>query len=411
MLDINFIRENTDLVKKAVQQKHADVDIDELLRVDQERRKLLSEVEGLREQRNIASKEKNIEKGKEIKNKLEDLEPKLEEVNKKFYELMIYVPNIILSDVPVGKDESENVVVRKWGEVPKFDFPVKDHIEIGALLDIIDTETAAKVTGSRFAYLKNEAVVLQFAIIQYTLRILQDKGFVPVLPPVMIKPDVYTKMARLDPKQAEERYYLKDDDLYLIGSAEHTMGPLHIDQTLDEKTLPLRYVGYSTSFRREAGSYGKDVKGILRVHQFDKIEIESFTLPEEGIKEQDFIVSIQESLMQSLNLPYQVVSICTGDMGKPDARQFDIETWLPGQGRYRETHTSDYMTDYQARRLNTKVKRASGKIELVHMNDATAFALGRTIIAILENYQQKDGSVRVPEVLIPYTGFSEIKPK
>lgn len=428
MLDINFIRENIDLVKKTIINKHASVNIDKLLELDKKRRELISEIETLRTQRNIVAKERDIEKGKEIKSKLEKLEPQLENVNQDFYNLMILVPNITLSDTPIGKDESENKVIRKWGEPKKFDFQIKDHIELGNLLNLIDTETAAKVTGSRFTYLKNEAVILQFAIIRFTLDILQnqkilkglaqkidgnmsDKTFIPVLPPMMINPEVYTKMARLDPTQAEERYYLPADDLYLIGSAEHTLGPIHMDQVIEEKEFPLRYVGYSTSFRREAGSYGKDVRGILRVHQFDKIEIESFNLAENGAKEQEFIVAIQEYLMQSLNIAYQVVAICTGDMGKPDARQFDIETWMPAQDKYRETHTSDYMTDYQSRRLNTRVKRKDGKTELVHMNDATAFAIGRILIAILENYQQKDGSVKIPEVLQKYTGFDIIKPK
>lgn len=428
MLDINFIRENTDQVKQAAKNKNSNIDIDRILDLDKQKRDLLSEVEALRQERNIVAKERNIERGKEIKTQLEELEPRLSKVDEDLYNLMILVPNIPLPEVPVGKDESENKPVRKWGEPKKFDFQARDHIELGNLLDLIDTETAALVTGSRFTYLKNEAVLLQFAIIQFTFEVLQnkqilkelvqkidvelsDQAFIPILPPVMIKPEVYTRMARLDPIQAEERYYLPADDLYLIGSAEHTLGPIHMNQMLNEDLLPLRYVGYSTSFRREAGSYGKDVKGILRVHQFDKIEIESFTLPEYGAKEQELIVAIQEYLMQALKLSYQVVAICTGDMGKPDARQFDIETWMPGQGQYRETHTSDYMTDYQSRRLNTKVRRKDGRSVLVHMNDATAFAIGRILIAILENYQQEDGSVVVPEVLRKYTGFSEIKPK
>lgn len=428
MLDINFIRNNPDQVKKAVLDKHSEVDIDHLLELDKKKRKLINQIETLRAERNVVSQGKNIEKGKEIKNKLGELEPELTELDNHLMDLMILVPNIPLKDVPVGKDESENVVMRKWGEVTKFDFPIKDHIEIGKTLDIIDIETAAKVTGTRFNYLKNEAVRLQFALIQFTFDVLQDpeiiknlaqkidpnlssKTFVPVIPPMMIKPEVYTKMARLDPSQAEERYFLPADNLYLIGSAEHTLGPLHMDQVLEEKDLPFRYVGYSTSFRREAGSYGRDVKGILRVHQFDKIEMESFSLPENGAKEQELIVAIQEYLVQALKLPYQVINICTGDMGTPDARQFDIEVWMPAQNKYRETHTSDYMTDYQARRLNTKVHVRGGKNEFVYMNDATAFAIGRILIAILENYQQFDGSVIVPEVLRKYTGFSVISSK
>ncbi len=428
MLDIKFIRENTDLVRKAVRDKNSSVDLDQLLRVDEKRRVLTTQVEALRQQRNEAAASKDVERGRSIKGELGKLEADLVVVSKDYFELMIQVPNIPLADVPIGKDDSENVVVRKWGEPKKFDFEVKDHFELGKALDLIDTETAAAVTGSRFTYLKNQAVGLQFALIQYAFSILQDqailkeiaekvapgfssKVFTPVVPPVMIRPEVYTKMARLDPEQAEERYYLQKDDIYLIGSAEHTLGPMHMDQILDEEGLPIRYVGYSTSFRREAGSYGRDVKGILRMHQFDKVEMESFCLPENSAQEQEFFVAIQEHLMQMLKIPYQIVNVCTGDMGGPDARHFDVECWVPAQKKYRETHSADLVTDYQARRLGTKCRRKDGKVEFIHMNDATVFAIGRTLIAIMENYQRMDGSIEVPEVLVPYTGFTEITPK
>lgn len=428
MLDINYVKDNADRVKQAVKNRQSNFDVDALLELDKKRRDLIVEVEDLRQQRNIAAREKNIEAGRAIKQKLEELEPKLQEAEKQVYDLLIVLPNVPFDEVPVGKDDTENVVIRKWGEPTKFTFTPKDHLELGISLGIIDTETASKVSGARFTYLKGEAVNLQFALVMHAFSVLQDekliaeiaqkagididtKPFVPVIPPMMIKPDVYIKMARLDPNQAEERYYMQNDDMYLIGSAEHTLGPIHIGETLDEKELPLRYVGYSTSFRREAGSYGKDTKGILRLHQFDKIEMETFTTAEDSTKEQDLIVAIQEYLMQSLNLPYQVLAVCTGDMGGPDARQIDVETWMPAQDKYRETHSSDLVTDYQSRRLGTRVKRMDGKTELVHMNDATAFAIGRTLIALLENYQQEDGSVKVPEVLQKYTGFTEIRPK
>ncbi len=428
MLDINYIRENIDVVKKAATSKRVEVDLDKLISLDTKRRELTTKVDELRQLRNIAAKDQDIEKGKALKGELEGLEKELKVVSEQFINLMILVPNVPCEDVPLGRDESENKVIRKWGEVRDLGFTPKDHIELGQRLDIIDMETAAKVSGTRFAYLKGEAVLLQFALIQYAFKVLQDveilkeiaskinpdfsyKSFVPVIPPVMIKPDVYVKMARLDPSVVDERYYLPADDLFLVGSAEHTLGPLHMDESIAEKDFPKRYVGYSTSFRREAGSYGKDTKGILRVHQFDKVEMESFSLPENSLKEQDFIVAIQEYLMQRLNIPYQVVIACTGDMSAPDARQIDIESWIPSQGKYRETHTSDLMTDYQARRLGIKVKRADGSLEVAHMNDATVFAIGRTLIAILENYQLEDGSVKIPEVLVPFTGFSEITPK
>ncbi len=428
MLDINYIRENIDKVKKVVQQKHSHADIDSLLMIYEKKRELTHQVEELRQQRNVAANNKDIDLGKKIKGKLNELEPQLRDIEKQFFDLMVLVPNIPLEGVPEGEDESDNKVIRTWGHVEKMKFVPKSHLELGENLKLINTQKAAEVVGSRFAYLFNEAVMLEFAIISYTFSILQDKQilqsiaqkinpnmpfnpFIPVLPPVMVKPDVYTKMGRLDQFQAEDRYYLPVDDLYLIGSAEHTLGPLHMNETLAEDLLPIRYIGFSTSFRREAGSYGKDIQGILRMHQFDKIELESFSLPEQSREEQDFIIAIQEYLVQSLNLPYQVVEICTGDMGLPDARQIDIETWIPSQNKYRETHTSDLMTDFQTRRLNIKVKRKDGKVEYLHTNDATAFAIGRILIAIFENYQQEDGTILVPEVLKPFVNFTKISPK
>lgn len=417
MLDIKFIRENPKLVEEKSAQKGYVVNVEKLLKIDEDRRKLIEEVDKLRSERKKAADSRDGKRGQQLKKELKEKEDKLEKLTEEFYFLIREIPNLPTDDVPVGKDETENKPVRKWGTPQKFDFKVKDYQELGESLDIIDTKTAAEVAGPRFGYIKGPLAIVQFALIQYVLELLTNKNqlakiskynpkpFVPVIPPVMIKPQVFDQMARLEPK--EERYYLEKDNLYLIGSAEHTLGPMHMNQTLSERDLPIRYVGYSTSFRREAGSYGKDTRGIFRVHQFDKLEIESFTVSEDSIKEQDFIVVIQERLMQELEIPYQVVMICTGDMGGPDARQIDIEAWFPAQGRYRETHTADLMTDYQARRLNTKVKRKNGKIEYIHMNDATVFA-GRTLLAILENFQQKDGSILIPKVLQKYAGFEKI---
>lgn len=431
MLDINYIRENTEKVKEAAKNKqHDPAIVDEVLALSQKRVGLIQRTEELRQERNQISKsdsEENRKRGKEIKDELKELEPGLEEVEKEYKNALYKIPNVPFDEVPVGKDESENKVVKKVGEPKKFSFKPKDHLELGEALGIIDVETASKVTGPRFGYLKRDAVLLEFALNMFAMGILTNevklkeitdkagldvstKPFIPVLPPVMVKAEVFLKMARinsLDPSQEEEKYYLPKDDLYLIGSAEHTLGPMHMDQTIAEKDLPIRYAGFSTAFRREAGSYGKDTRGVFRVHQFDKLEMESFTTPEDSRKEQEFIVAVQEHLNSVLGLPYQVVEICTGDMGGPDARQIDIETWLPGQDKYRETHTSDLMTDYQARRLGTKVQRKGGETEYVHMNDATAFA-GRSLIAILENYQQEDGSIEIPEALRPYMGKDKI---
>ncbi len=426
MLDIKFIRQNPEAIKKAIHDKRIDLDLDKLLAVDERRRHVLMEFEKLRAEQNKKSAEKlspeQISELKSVKEKIKILSDELDLVEKEFNELLLKVPNIPSDDTPIGPDENSNKVLRQVGKLLRFEFQPKEHWELGHVLDIIDTERAAKVSGARFAYMKGGLVLMEFALMQYGLSVLTDQKilkniikkaklgisdtpFIPVLPPVFIKSDVFQKMGRLEPK--EERYYIPSDDLYLIGSAEHTLGSMHMDELLPIDKLPLRYVGFSTAFRREAGSYGKDMKGILRVHQFDKLEMESFTLPEDSYKEQDFIVAIQEYMVQELGLPYQVVSICTGDMGAPDARQIDIETWMPGQNKYRETHTSDLMTDYQSRRLGIKFKRED-KYEFVHMNDATAFA-GRTLIAILENYQTEKGTVKIPKVLQRYMGIKEIK--
>ena len=436
MLDIKFIRQNPEVVKKAIQNKNIDLDLDKLLALDSRRRELIESSETVKAEQNKKSKgpQFNVEELKELKEKFKVMEHELSCVEEEFGQLMLQVPNIPLEDTPVGSDESGNKVLRQWGEVRKFsaeggsasgeDFKPKEHWELGQELDLIDNERAAKVSGARFTFLKKELALMQFALIQFALSVFTDEKqlkkiikkaglevgptpFIPIIPPVMIRPDAFQKMARLEPK--EERYHLPADDLYLVGSAEHTLGAMHSGEIFEETDLPLRYIGYSTAFRREAGSYGKDTKGILRLHQFDKLEMESFCLPENSVQEQDLFVAIQEHLVQALSIPYQVVAICTGDMGGPDARQIDIEMWMPGQNKYRETHTADLMTDYQSRRLGTKVKRDGGS-EFVHMNDATAVAIGRTLIAIMENYQTSKGTILVPKVLRKYMGgIKEIK--
>jgi len=434
MLSIDFIKENKKQVEQSIKKRGMQLDLDKLLELDKKRRDLIAKVEKLRASRNKISEVKGkpsseqIEKATEIKNQLQSLEPDLKETEQQFNQLLARVPNLLHSDVPEGKDESDNKPIRKWGAPPKFNFEPKDHVELGKKLDIIDTKKSAKISGARFCYLKNEAVLIQFALVQYTLNVLTSekqlkkisqkvqknypaKPFIPVVPPVMIRPQVFKKMARLNKEDKEEKYYFPKDNIYLIGSAEHTLGPLHMNETIKEEKLPLRYLGYSTAFRREAGSYGKDTRGILRVHQFDKLEMESFTSSDDSFREQEFFIAIQEHLMQQLKIPYQVVAICTADMGKPDFRQVDVEAWIPSQEKYRETHTSDLMTDYQSRRLNTKVKKKDGTAEFVHMNDATAFAIGRTLIAILENYQKKNGSIEVPKALQKYLSFKVIRPK
>jgi seryl-tRNA synthetase len=424
MLDIQFIRENPDIVRMAMKNKNKEgiVDLDRVIALAEERKKLAGDVAETNRKRNEAQAARDAEAGKRLKDEHKALEEKYAEAEKELVSLLIQIPNIPSADTPVGPDESGNIVVRQVGEKPNFNFTPKAHWDLGKDLGIIDNEKAAEISGARFTYLKGDLAMMQFALIQLAMSVVtsreelrkiidkaglsvSDKPFVPVIVPVMMRPQVMNRMARLEPR--DERYIFGDDDIVLVGSAEHTLGPLHMDEVIAEDRLPIRYAGYSTAFRREAGAAGKDTRGILRQHQFDKVELESFAKPEDGYAEQELFVAVQEHLMQLLKLPYQVMIICTGDMGGPDQRQFDIETWMPGQNTYRETQTSDYMGGYQARRLNSRLKRADGTIEPVHMNDATAFAIGRTLIAVMENYQNEDGSITVPEALRQYMGNKE----
>lgn len=434
MLDIDFIKQNKEAVEENARQKQVDVSIDDLLATYERWKQQLQEVETLRRQRNeIANElkdvqgkppEEKIQQGREVKEKLATLEEPLSQQEQKYLEALAKVPNMKTDDTPVGTTEAENVVLRTVGEPRTYDFEPKEHQVLGEALDLIDTETATKVSGSRFAYLKRDLVQLQFALIQLGFDTLTSeeqlsnianraklgvsaKPFVPMLPPVMMRTEPYDRTARL--KAEDTTYKLAGDDLWLIGSAEHTMCPYYMDQTLDLKDMPLRFVGYSTSFRREAGNYGKDTHGIIRMHHFDKLEMESFTAPQNSRDEHEFMIAIQEHLMEQLELPYQVVLKCTADMGDPNARGVDIETWFPAQKTYRETHSADYMTDYQARRLNTKIAHEKGERIYAHTNDATVFAMGRTLAAIMENYQQADGHIAIPKVLQAYVNKEVIR--
>ncbi|HEX7633003.1 MAG TPA: serine--tRNA ligase [Candidatus Saccharimonadales bacterium] len=429
MLDIQFIRDNPDRVAEKSAQKGYKVDIPQLLGFDKERRELLTEVEALRQKRNELNTQmkggkptdEQIAQGREMRETLADKEHRLDAIEEEFIALLKQVPNMPLPDVPVGASEDENVVAYKVGEPTHFDFQPKSHWELAEAKDLIDKERAAKVAGARFAYIKGDLVKLQFAIIQFVLNTLSDekilqqlidekqlnipaKPFTPVLPPAMIRTDVFAAMDRLEPRDDRYKVGEDEDDLWLQGSAEHTLGSMYKDEILDEAQLPIRYIGYSSSFRREAGTYGKDTEGILRMHQFDKLEMEVFSTSETGHDEHKLLAAIQEYLVQQLGLPYQVVQKCTADIGKPNATGVDIETWMPGQNKYRETHTADFMTDYQARRLKTRVRKNDGALALINTNDATAFALGRIMIAIIENYQTAEGNVRTPAVLQPYLG-------
>ncbi len=416
MLDIKFIRENPHNVTEGAKNKGVEVDIDKLLELDKKKREIIAESEQIKAEQNKLSKgaptPEIIEKAKALKEKFQKQEAILKETEQAFDVLMRKIPNPAFDDVPVGKDDSGNIV-REFGKIkekPKFDFKPKEHWEIGQNLDIIDTERAGKVAGSRFYYLKRQGALLEFALINFAFEKLVKKGFIPVIPPVMIKPEMAWAMGYLQQTDDEEAYRLEKDDLYLTATSEQTLGAMHADETFEEKDLPLRYIGFSTCFRREAGSYGKDTKGILRVHQFDKIEMFVFCKPEDSAKEHELLLSMEKELMDDLGLHYQVIDICTGDLGVPAAKKYDIEAWMPGQDRYRETHSTSNCTDFQARRLNVRYRDRKGILQFVHTLNGTAFSM-RPIIAILENFQKKDGTIAVPKVLHKYLGFKKINPR
>jgi seryl-tRNA synthetase len=429
MLDIQFVRDNPELVQKKSKEKGYDVNVDELLKLDADRRGKLTQLEELRAKRNVLTADMKGQKptdeqlatGKQLKEDIAGHEAELKTIEEAYDELLRAVPNMPLDNVPVGVTEDENVVAKKVGEPRKFDFTPKNHWEILEPRDMLDKDRAAKISGSRFAYLKGDLVRLQFAIIQFVMQTLGDetviaklvqendlkisaKPFTPVLPPAMLRTEPYKASARLNAEEVTYRAGQPEDDLWLNASAEHTLCTMYWNEILPEEALPIRYIGYSTSFRREAGTYGKDTEGIIRMHQFDKLEMEVFSTAATGLDEHKLLVAIQEYLVQQLGLPYQYLQKCTADIGKPNASGVDIECWFPGQGKYRETHTADFMTDYQARDLHVRTRGENGETELVHTNDATAFALGRIMAAVIENYQEADGTVNVPVVLWPYMG-------
>ena len=400
------------MVKDGCQKKGVKVDIEKLLTLDEKKSDYLKEIEGFRAKQNRLGKN-DIREAKKIKTKIREIEPELEKLEKEFQELMLKIPNPPLNDVPVGKDERDNIVLREFGERPKFKFKPRDYLEIAEKLDLIDVKRAGKVSGTRFGFLKREAVLLEFALIKLAFDALTKQGFIPVIPPVMLKPEMAKGMGYPEQFNGEEAYYLNKDNLFLVGTSEQSVGTMHSGEVFEEKELPKRYVSFSTCFRREAGSYGKDTKGIFRVHQFDKVEMFSFCQPETSQKEHQFFLEMEEKLMQALKIPYRVVQICTGDLGFPVVSKYDIEAWLLSENRYRETHSTSNCTDFQARRLNIRYRDKSphqnkfgtgqaGKLNFVHTVNGTAFAIGRILIAIIENYQQKDGTIKIPEILRKY---------
>ncbi|MBI5019182.1 serine--tRNA ligase [Candidatus Gottesmanbacteria bacterium] len=408
MLDIKFIRENLELCKTAAINKNRVVDWDTLLALDEKRRQLIGKAEVLRAERNEISKARTaegIERGKAIKDELKAIDEDLRITEEQFGTHMLTVPNVPDASVPVGKDESENVEVSKWGEPTKFDFTPKDHIELAKSLDLIDFERGAKVGGSRAYFLKNEAAQMEVALMFYTLQKLAAKGYTPLIAPSLVKEYTFFGNGQF-PWGREEVYALPKDDVYLAGTAEVPVTAYYSDEVLAEKDLPKKFVAFSPCFRREAGSYGKDTRGVYRLHQFNKIEqvIISTAETNNSITLHDELLANSEEILKDLKLPYRVLLMCTGDMGEPQVKKYDIETWMPGRNAYGETMSNSFMGDFQARRLKIRYKGKDGVTRFCHTLNNTAVASPRILVAIMENYQQSDGTVLVPEVLQPLMG-------
>ncbi len=411
MLDIKFIRENVDFVKTSTKNKGFDETVvDRLLAVDENRRKLIQETEELRAKRNKLTKN-DIEEGKKLKESLKVKESELEIIEKDFNELINQIPNPALKDAPVGKNDKENVEIKKWGEIRKFDFSPKDHLELGTNLGIIDFESGAKVAGSQFYYLYGDGALLELSLTMYALEKLSKKGFLPVITPDLAKAKFYLGTGYVPKGEEAQTYTIENEDLGLIATAEVTLAGKHSDEVIPEEKLPIKYVGYSHCFRQEAGAYGKYSKGLYRVHQFSKVEMFVYCTPESSEKIHQELLAIEEEIYQELGIPYRVLDMCTGDLGAMAARKYDVEAWMPGRNDYGEITSTSNVTDYQARNLNIKYKKKDGTNEFVHMLNGTAIVMSRVPIAILENYQNEDGSIDIPQVLQKWMGKTKIEAK
>jgi len=409
MLDIKLIREKPDFVKTGISAKGSDPKlVDEVLEIDKKYRQVLGEIENLRAARNKLTKDQLTE-GKIIKDQLKVGEPQLSQLESQLNQLLSQIPNLPAADVPIGKGEKDNLEIHRWGAPRKFDFPVKDHLQLGQDLRILDFPAGAKVSGSQFYYWFGDGALLELALIQFAFNLLAQEGFTPVITPDLAKSRYYLGTGYAPKGDEAQTYTIEGQDLGLIATAEVTLAGLHADEIISQKDLPLKYIGYSHVFRQEAGAYGKYSKGLYRVHQFTKAEMFIYCLPEESVQMHQLILSLEEKLYQQLQIPYRVLEMCTGDLGAMAARKYDLEAWMPSRNDYGEVTSTSNCTDYQARNLNIRYKTTSGETEFVHMLNGTAIATSRTPLAILENYQNSDGSVTIPEVLRPYLGKDIIK--
>jgi len=415
MLDLKFVRNNIDLVNEKLLQRGSELSLDKFIAVDGERRKIIQDVEDLRNRRNLVSREVGrlkkegqkaehlMEEMRVVNDRIKEMEAVLEEKEKALSGIILSIPNIPHPGVPVGKDSSDNPVAKRWGDIRQFDFEPRSHWDIGEELDILDFERGAKISGARFTLYKGLGAQLERALINFMLDLHTSRHhYTEVWPPFIVNDTSMTATGQL-PKFKEDLFKLEGWDYYLIPTAEVPVTNIHRDEVLEEKELPKRYVAYSACFRAEAGSYGKDTRGLIRQHQFNKVELVKFTTPETSYLELENLLLDAEEVLQQLGLPYQVIELCTGDLGFSAAKTYDIEVWLPGQGTFREISSCSNFEDFQSRRANIRFRRSGKtKAELVHTLNGSGVAIGRTVVAILENYQQADGSVVIPPVLRPY---------
>ena len=426
MLDAQFIREQLDEVKTNCRNRNVQADVDGVVRLDDERKRILQETQVLQQRANEISKlipkEKDAEKkeslrqeGRALRDQVTGLETKSRQVETELRTLLLAIPNMTHPDAPVGHTAADNKVLRRWGEPRKFDFAAKDHVGLAEALDLVDFEAGAKVAGQKFYYLKNEAVLLELALIQYAIGVLLHEGYTPIITPDLARSEVLEGIGFMPRGPETQIYSVENTDLCLIATAEITLGGMHRDQTFDELQLPIKYVGLSHCFRTEAGAPGRDTRGLYRVHQFTKVEMFAFCAPDQSDALHQELLAIEEKVFQGLGLPYHVIDTCTGDLGGPAYRKFDLEAWMPGRGQggeYGEVTSTSNCTDYQARRLNIRYKIPGQKgTRFVHTLNGTAVAVSRALVAILENNQQADGSVTIPEVLRPWVGKDRIGPR
>ena len=420
MIDPRLLKDDPERLRLMLSQRSQTFPFDELLSLDAKRRSLISESDSARHRKNLIAQtiakrmktredcSEELNEMKSIGNKIVKLGKDLEETEVNFKHLIMSLPNLVSSSVPVGATEQDNVVIRSIGAPSKFDFVPLDHVDLGTRLDLFDIERAAKISGSRFYFLKNVLVRLNIGLLQYALDYLNDQGYVPVQPPYMIRREPMEGAVILEDFE-HVIYKIHGEDLHMIGTSEHAMAAMHMDEILDGASLPLRYAGISPCFRKEAGAHGKDTKGIFRVHHFDKVEQFIFTRPEDSEKEHQKMVELAEKFYEGLGIPIRTVLLCTGDMGKTSSKTYDIEAWMPGQDAYREIVSSSNCLDYQSRRLRIRFRdRPDEETRLVHTLNSTLVATGRTLVAIIENFQRADGTIRIPDPLKKYVGSDEI---